>query len=254
MTARRVALWVGLSACGHLGFDSGNDDGLVGWWRFEEGSGTTAHDSSGHGHDGTLSAGITWTTGRIGGAIELDGAQNHQVDLGRPVELMPSGSMTVAAWINAQSFKLGGLADDVVISRDSAAAPSDHGWELKGSEDCGQERAVLQIAVASNAIVEQCGATVLATSTWYHLAGVYDAEQLEMHVYVNGVLDDGMLTASVPGAQHEPTVLVDVQIGNASPSGGASTGGGDAFTGLLDEVRMYDRALSATEIAGLAAD
>ena len=112
---------------------------------------------------------------------------------------------------------------------------------------------MLQIAAASNQIVEQCGATVLATGTWYHIAGVYDAENLEMHVYVNGVLDDGMLVNTVPGAQHEPTVLVDVQIGNASPSGGASTGGGNTFAGLLDEVRMYDRALSATEIATIAA-
>jgi len=251
MSVVRVALAVGLAACGHVGFEMG-DDGLVGWWRFEEGSGRIANDSSGQGHTGVLSTGITWTTGEIGDAIEIDGSANHDVDLGMPVELMPTGSMTVAGWIDAQAFKLGGPADDVVISRDQGTSPPDHGWALKGSEDCGPELAVLQIAATSSHIVERCGTTVLATGTWYHLAGVYDAEQLEMHVYVDGILDDGMLTDSVPGAQHEPTVSVDVQIGNANPPTGASSGGANTFDGVLDEVRMYDRALSATEIAALA--
>ena len=48
-------------------------NGLVGWWKFDEGSGTVAYDSSGNGNDGNLTNGPTWTTGKIGGALSLMG-------------------------------------------------------------------------------------------------------------------------------------------------------------------------------------
>jgi hypothetical protein len=50
---------------------------LVGQWKFDEGSGTTAYDSSGNGHDGTLVGGATWADGRFGGGIELDGTSGY---------------------------------------------------------------------------------------------------------------------------------------------------------------------------------
>jgi hypothetical protein len=51
-------------------------NGLVGWWKFDEGSGTVAYDSSGNGNDGNLTNGPTWTTGKIGGALSFDGVND----------------------------------------------------------------------------------------------------------------------------------------------------------------------------------
>ncbi len=55
------------------------DPGLVGWWRLDEGSGTTAYDSSGNGRHGTLLGNPQWVTGKIGGALEFDGQGNDRV-------------------------------------------------------------------------------------------------------------------------------------------------------------------------------
>ena len=75
--------------------------GLVGHWTFDDGAGTTAADSSGNGHDGTLTnmdAATDWTTGIVGGALEFDGS-NDSVDLGRPAELEALQGLTLSAWI-----------------------------------------------------------------------------------------------------------------------------------------------------------
>src|SRR3989338_5343069 len=65
--------------------------GLVGYWTFDEGAGTTANDSSGNNNTGTLTNGPTWTTGKIGQALNFDGV-NDYVDLGFPSALQLSGT------------------------------------------------------------------------------------------------------------------------------------------------------------------
>ena len=52
-------------------------NGIVGWWKFDETNGTVAYDSSGNGYDGNLIGGSTWATGKIGGAISLDGTNDY---------------------------------------------------------------------------------------------------------------------------------------------------------------------------------
>ncbi|MHC4168510.1 MAG: hypothetical protein ACYSWQ_16280 [Planctomycetota bacterium] len=59
---------------------------LVGHWRFDEGSGTTAFDSSGNGNDGTLNGGPNWVVGYLGGALEFDGSDDW-VDCGNDPSL-----------------------------------------------------------------------------------------------------------------------------------------------------------------------
>ena len=77
--------------------------GIVAGYAFDDGTGTSAADASGHGFTGTLTNGPTWGAGRYGGAIVLDGADDY-VDLGNPTALRLTGSMTVSAWINSSAF------------------------------------------------------------------------------------------------------------------------------------------------------
>ncbi|MHC4062167.1 MAG: hypothetical protein ACYSR6_11275, partial [Planctomycetota bacterium] len=72
--------------------------GLVGWWKFDEGGGTTAYDSAGKNH-GSLVNGPTWTSGRINGALGFDGSDDY-VDLGNDSSLKRPLPVTVCAWIN----------------------------------------------------------------------------------------------------------------------------------------------------------
>src|SRR5439155_8987321 len=99
---------------------------------FNESSGTTTADASGHGITGTLVNGATFTTARkYGNALALDGV-NDYVDLGNPGALQLKGSMTVSAWINATAFP----GDDaaVVSDRDSGSL----GFQLDTTVDTGR--------------------------------------------------------------------------------------------------------------------
>ena len=81
--------------------------------------------------------------------------------------------------------------------------------------------------------------TVFSLNTWYHVAGVYNAVNQTLDIYVNGLLDNGVLSGTVPAMQNSPA-SINVNIGRRS--------GGFYFAGTIDEVRVYNRALSQTEI------
>jgi len=81
--------------------------------------------------------------------------------------------------------------------------------------------------------------TVRQLNTWYHVAGVYDAAARTLNIYVNGVLDNGVLVGTVPASQ--------ANAANERVTVGRRTGG-FYFQGTIDEVRLYGRALSQAEI------
>jgi len=72
--------------------------GLVGYWNFDQGSGTTASDSSGYNNHGTI-YGASWTSGKVGGALSFDGLDDY-VDCGNSETLDPTQEATVEAWVN----------------------------------------------------------------------------------------------------------------------------------------------------------
>jgi len=203
--------------------------GLLAAYSFNQGSGTTAADSSGNGITGTLS-GATWAAaGEYGGALSFNGTSNY-VDLGNPTALQNTGSMTWAAWVNAT----GNPPDDGQIVAKSNDAS---GWQFKTSPDTGLETFGVKVS-GSTSSAQRYSKTVRALNTWYHVAAVYNAATATLDIYVNGVLDNGVLRGAIPSSQ-APTTL-NVNIGRRS--------GGYYFKGLIDEVRIYNRALSQAEI------
>jgi len=84
------------------------------------------------------------------------------------------------------------------------------------------------------------GQTTLQANQWYYVSGVYDAAAATLDVYLNGALDNGRLIGTVTATQQNSTLNV-----NVGRRPGAS---GFAFNGTIDEVRVYNRALSAAEI------
>ena len=69
-------------------------DGLVAWWKFDETNGSKAYDSSGNGHDGNLSGGPTWATGKIGGALSFDGGDDYVV-----TDVTTGLDFSVSTWV-----------------------------------------------------------------------------------------------------------------------------------------------------------
>lgn len=187
-------------------------------------------DASGHGITGTVQ-GATWTTGgRYGSALNFDGSSGY-VDLGNPALLQITGSMTWSAWVKAAVTP----ADDgnIVAKSDWAS-----GWQFKTSPDTGPHTFGVAVSGGTNSFAQRYSTTVRLLNVWYHVAGVYDAAARTLNIYVNGVLDNGVLSGSVPASQLNSAV--NVNIGRRSD--------GFYFSGVIDEVRIYNRALSAAEI------
>ena len=183
----------------------GTSSGPVAAYAFDEGTGGTVADASGHGLSGTI-VGATWTAaGKFGEALSFNGNGNY-VDLGNPAGLRLTGSMTWSAWV----YATGTPADDGQIIAKSGSGGGNLGWQFKTSPDTGPH--TFGVAVSSNGSVhtQRYSATVRQLNTWYHVAGVYDAAARTLNIYVNGVLDNGTLSGTVPASQFDPAENVTI--------------------------------------------
>jgi glucose/arabinose dehydrogenase/PKD repeat protein len=205
--------------------------GLVAGYRLNEGTGTTTADISGNNTTGTLVNVPTWTTGRYGNALAFGGSS--YVNLGNPTSLKLTGSMTLSAWINISANPF----DDAAIVAKLGTA----GWQLKTSPDTGKRTAAIQISSNGSNSIQRYSATPLATNVWHHIAGVYDAVARTLNIYVNGVLDNGLLSGTVPAAQVDANFNANIGQRTGMP-------GTYNFQGRIDEVHVFNRALSASEI------
>jgi hypothetical protein len=205
--------------------------GLIAAYGFSEGSGTTTADASGNGLTGTLQGPGTWTTsGRNGNALVFNGTTSF-VDLGTLSAFPLTSSATWSAWV----FATGHPTDDGQIM---AKSGNSDGWQLKTSPDTGARTFGIAVSNGSSH-TQRYSNTVYSLNTWYHVAGVYNATSQTLDIYVNGVLNNGVLIGTVPVAQNNPA-SINVNIGRRQ--------GGYYFIGTIDDVRVYSRALSQPEI------
>jgi PKD repeat protein len=210
--------------------------GRVAAYSFDETSGTTASEASGNGNNGVLTNGAVFAAGKNANGVRLDGA-NDYVNLGNPASLRLTGSMTLSAWINSSEFP---WDDAAIISKRQS---SNVGYQLDTTIDRGPRTIGFKISDASGNTVARYGATAMVVNTWYHVAGVYDATNRTMNVYLNGQLNNGVLVGTIPAVQ--PDSNQNVHIGQRPGVPGSFN-----FEGMLDDVRIYNRALSAPDIQG----
>ncbi|MFG1957939.1 LamG-like jellyroll fold domain-containing protein [Nonomuraea sp. NPDC049028] len=211
---------------------------LVGHWKLDEESGTTAADSSGKGTAATLAGAATWGEGWLDGGLALDGVNGH-AQAGAPAVNTKAG-FTVAVWTQL----------DYLPTRD-AAAVSQSGTRASGFQlgfDKEQGRWVLGMAAADTdtaALVRTRSDAVPAPMEWTHVAGVYDPLQGELRVYVNGRLSTSTITDHVSAWN----ATGPLQLGRAKTAGVFA----GYWPGTVDDVRTYDGVLNAEQISQLAA-
>ena len=199
-------------------------------YSFNEGSGPTVSDASGHGITGNL-IGASWTTGgKYGNALSFNGS-NAYVDLGNPALLQITGSMTWSAWVKAGANPVN---DGQIIAKSDSIS----GWQFKTTPDTGPETFGVTVSGGAGAFAQRYSTTVRSLNVWYHVAGAYNAAARTLDIYVNGVQDNGVLYGPVPASQLNSAV--NVNIGRRSD--------GHNFNGVIDNVRVYNRALSQAEI------
>jgi len=208
---------------------------LVGWWRFNEGSGDTASDSSGNGHHGTLLGTPEWVSGPegFGGALAFNPDKCMGVDCGIFDPTNGTEQFTVALWAfwdgtgDSQHFltKSAGWGADTMMFQ----------FELWGAHT---DAAYTDRVGVSYQPAGSVAFSVMPKNEWVHLAWTFDGSDLTL--YVNGVDEVGPKPFSIG-----PDVDAQVEIGYNSnrPSVSERT-----FHGSLDEFRIYDHALTEAEI------
>ena len=202
-------------------------------WKFDENNGRFALDSSGHGLRGRFRNEPKRVPGVLDAAVMFDGVKDY-IDFGRSTPLRLVGSMTISAWIKPTSFP---VDDAAIVSQFHGG----FGYQLDTTVDRGPRTIGFKLTNACGALMARYGATPLAANTWYHVAGVYNAEAWTLDVYLNGKLDNGFLLGSVTGTQHSSRSAVYV--------GKRSDLDTYEFAGSIDDVRIYSFALTQTEIA-----
>jgi hypothetical protein len=186
---------------------------------FDETSGISLIDASGNTNTGTIN-GATRVQGKFGKALAFDGT-NAVVTVNDSPSLDLPTALTLEAWVNPTLIN-GDYQS--VISKPMDAAFSAISYVLHGAS---RPNGVPLLGLAGSA-TNLSAPAVLPTNAWSHLAGTYDGST--MRLYVNGVQ-----VASQPHAGAITTSTQPLSIGLG-------------WAGLIDEVRIYDRALSASEI------
>ncbi|MFZ0034843.1 MAG: LamG domain-containing protein [Sedimentisphaerales bacterium] len=222
-----VALSVLMGAGAVYGFNPNKDTSLVGWWKLDDGQGTTAVDSSGMGNNGTLVSGPTWVDGRLKGALEFNGT-NSYVDCGNGASLNLTSQVTVAAWVYCATPM---VAQQVWVWKGNNAYGLKETWTAGGASFCIFNAGAWYEAAASP------GLTDSDARTWIHWAGTYDGAAAK--VYRNGAL-----AGSVSYAGSIASTTVNLNFGQGS-------GSQQFFSGRLDDVRVYNRALTLDEITAV---
>jgi len=200
--------------------------GLVGWWKFDENTGTSAYDSSGNGNTGTLTNGPTWTTGKINSALSFDGFDDY-VTIGNASVFNNFADMTISVWIYLNGW---GTWDPSVICR------KDWIYELHVMRDnkcleflTGDNWGGGALRTANNS---------LTLGAWHHVVAVKDTATAKKYLYINGSL------SASGGSGYAPTGSNTAPVEISGPSG-------RAFDGKIDDVRVYNRVLSADDVTAL---
>ncbi|WP_235833280.1 LamG-like jellyroll fold domain-containing protein [Glaciibacter flavus] len=202
----------------------------VGSWTLDETAGGVAADSAGSA-DLTVSGGATWVPGRKGGALQLDGSTGFAASA-EPVLTTTDRNYSVSAWVR---FDQVGGAFQTVVGEDGDAA-SAFFLQYSGADKRLAFSFVNARALASGITVEP--------NRWYHLVGVRDITSSTLSIYV-----DGARAGQVAVLGNGEAATGPLTVGRGKFDGKPV----DYLDGTVDEVRVFDRALSADEVAALYA-
>lgn len=206
-------------------------DNLVGLWLFNGDD----DDSSGKGNDGTVyGAEIYEDPSPMGQALIFDGVGNY-VGCGQDDSLRPTNAVTVEAWVKYAGF----FSDSAGHAIVSEAHGTSNGFMLY--QACGAPyNRVRYFVVTEVGRYTGQSSTPLSTETWYHLAMVYDG--LKLTLYIDGDYDSSVLAE---GTIKWTGTIPNLYIGSTYTAGGAK------FNGTIDEVRIWNTALTIEQLGSV---
>jgi len=212
--------------------------GLVAYWKFDEGSGTTATDSRG-GNTGTLTNGPTWVSGKSNYGLNFDGSDDF-VNYGNQDNLdVKTGDFTISLWMKT-SITLPDLSliRMGIASKTSSTGGTPNGWQLvlRAREYNG---ILFRIGngTSGNQLIPSSALTSNVTDqNWHNIAAVFQRSGNSMFLYFDGSLV-GNSSITLGGSIDNSN---NAQVGRWEST--------DYFNGTIDEVMIFNRALTASEI------
>ena len=213
---------------------------IVGCWKLDETSGTTAADSTGYGNNGTvitMNPPTGWTTGQIDGALRFDGGNNYvSLPIGSVINSLTN--CTISSWVNWSG----------------SGSSWQRIWDFGTGQTCNMfltpnngDTGSMRFAITINGSSSEDRTTVAGSSPlsigWHHVAVTIDADHHTHTLYL-----DGTSVAQNTSAYRKPS---DLGITTQNYLGKSNYSYNPYFIGTLDEVRIYNRVLTATEIAAL---
>ena len=205
---------------------------LVAHWQFDDGSGTIAVDSSGHGHDGTLLMDPQWVAGKFGGALEFGGISGQRVEMEGYEGILGTQNRTVMAWV-----KTAGYGDWISWGQ----SVNTQKWIGRVNDNAGNG--------AVGALRTECSGgytistTVVTDDEWHHLTAVLESAGSptveDIRMYVDGVQEviSGIRLVGIDTVGGRNVWIADGHHDRPLPS-------------LIDDVRLYDHAMTEAEILG----
>jgi hypothetical protein len=199
--------------------------GLVAAYNFDEGFGTVLHDASGLGNNGTIANAVWSTAGKFGGALSFNGGTNSLVTVADAPSLNLTRHMTVEAWVDLTRYSSSGNWSGVIAKQDFNSA-NDVSYGLYA--DSGPYGPPVAWAQIQGIDVGAYGGSRVSLNRWAFLAETYDGTSLKL--YVNGNLAASHIFTGSLTTTSDPLTI------------------GQQFAGLIDNVRIYNTALSQASI------
>jgi len=213
------------------------EDGLVAYWSFD---GTNAVDNSGNGHNGIVLGSVTQAPGIFGGAFQFQGGPGS-IMIPRSNAFALTNNLTVGAWVNYHTVA-SSFGSQILWFGDPA--PAHDPWEIHLLPD-GTAQFRIDCGTGGQSVVLN-SSTPLAPRRWYFVAATESSvgDRKTLRLYVNGALDGTLVT----------NVFVHYDLGNmAAEIGAVDHGTWQFFNGDIDMPFVYNRELTAQEIADISA-
>ncbi|MFC2110852.1 HYR domain-containing protein [Bacteroidota bacterium] len=211
-------------------------NGLMGYWAFDEATGTTSADLTGNGSTAALGTNVSWTGGHTGSGVALPGNGNYYVEIpnstGGNLDAQYSVSMFASYYPGSNG------SDQMPIIQFNANGWGCHLWDVGNNQLFMRFTNRSTLSISTPALI----ATVLQPGEWQCVGATYDYNTGMAQLWHNGVS-----VAQLYIGQMQLSTNYPVRIGSVNFDGRRTNG-------IVDEVRIYDRALSASEISQMCPD
>ncbi|NUM34779.1 MAG: LamG domain-containing protein [Candidatus Brocadiae bacterium] len=191
---------------------------VAGYWKFDEGSGAYAYDASGNNNTGTLYGNTSWTAGKHGNGLYFDGSGDY-VQIADSTSLSPTQQITIASWV----YTPGNFGYWTIVGKDNA-----YQNQLLGSNG-------IQNSIYYGGWSEKNSSAVLTAGAWNHVVITFNGST--QSIYANGTLIlQGAFSAGINNSAD--TMYI-----------GSWKAASEFFYGIIDEVSVWNKALSSTEVS-----